>query len=180
MWPSRAIEGVDMENLLLRGTASLARGFFDQRSGRSLCGEIRPWCACSDHAVAQYADAFGLHLDHVARREPFVARVGTERDHIASFHDRIVRAIAQHFERIKDHIGGTARASHLAINPDLNLQVAGVWKFPAGNYPRAHRAKARKILRVAVGLSHLKPLALPVAGGDVVANRVTENVVACL
>src|SRR5262249_43644074 len=88
--------------------------------------------------------------------------------------------IAQHFERIKDHIGGTARASHLTINPDLNLQVAGGWKFPAGNDPWAHRGKARKNFRVAVGLSHLEPLPLSLAGRDVVANRVTENVITCL
>jgi hypothetical protein len=56
---------------------------------------------------AQHVDAFRHHLGHVARGEPFVIRVGTERDHIASFHPGIIAAIAQHLERIKDHIGGT-------------------------------------------------------------------------
>src|SRR3954471_15906529 len=127
--------------------------------------------ATLDNLVGESADAFDGDGDLVADVEGADAGRGAREDHVAGEQRHRLGDVDDQILDGVDHLAGTAELALLAVDRELDCEVAGGGEVQVRLHPGAERAGGVE----ALGPRPLLLAPLDVTGGDVVGAGVTED-----
>ena len=131
--------------------------------------------------LLQDANPIDGELDRVAALEkapnlqPAAIADGAGAENLARVNRLVLRRIGENLLERKEHLPRVPRGARLAVHPDLDLERLGIADLVGGHDPGAEHIGAVEALALRGSQSALHFDRLPVTGGEIVEDRIAED-----